>query len=107
MRRFWEKYITGRQMEGQTRIQMTLSQGRCYINLTFILNYPHLPACLISPRNTSSITCQFFAWLGMPDRTQLKVSDYLQDKNLTFWLTPSRDIDESEILLNTDNQIIS
>ena len=42
MRRFWEKYITGSQMEGQTRIQMTLSQGRCYINLTFILNYPHL-----------------------------------------------------------------
>ena len=44
MSNLWEKYVAGGQMYRQTRIQMTLKQGRALIIWLYIFNYPK-PAC--------------------------------------------------------------
>ena len=86
------KCVTGGQMDGQTRTQITSSQGRGLINQTHIFNCLNLPVHLISPRNTSSKSCN--VWPGWASLTTpnwklhpkkfLFIADYLHENCLRY-----------------------
>ena len=95
VQRFTEKTIIWR-MDGQIQlqmslVQMSLVQDKNLISYTLVLYYLNPPVHQTSPRNLTGISYQ---WLWRPGYTQIKklTSEISIQKNLTYWLIPSRDI---------------
>ena len=86
-------------MDGQIQLQMSLVQDKNLINYTLVLYYLNLPVHQTLPRNLTGRSYQLFSCLWRPGYTQLKklTSELLIQKNLTYWLIPSRDIHDQII----------